>query len=82
MLSLGHCSASNVGLSTSFLSSTSSKNFCILYCQTWPIVDYNRLKYPKLADYTLPHKLDNNLIFDGGKGFSFDPFAEIVGVYQ
>ena len=44
-----------------------------------PIVSYNRLRYPELANNILPHKVDNILIFDGGEGFSFYPFNEIVG---
>ena len=45
----------------------------------WPIVSYDRLRYSELADNILPHKLDDILVFDGGEGFSFYPFAKIVG---
>ena len=43
-----------------------------------PIVSYNRLRYSKLADNILPHKLDDILVFDGGEGFNFYPFFKIV----
>ena len=48
----------------------------------WPIVSYNWLRYSESTDYILPHKLDNIFIFDGGEGFSFYPFAKIVGGNQ
>ena len=44
----------------------------------WPIVSYDRLRYSELTDYIFPHKSDI-FIFDGGEGFSFYSFAEIVG---
>ena len=48
----------------------------------WPIVIYDRLRYSELTDNIPPHKLDDILIFDGGEGFSFYPFAKIVGGNQ
>ena len=44
----------------------------------WPIVSYDQLRYSELEDNILPHKLDDILFFDGGKGFSFYPFSKIV----
>ena len=44
-----------------------------------PIVSYNRLRYPELANNIFPHELDNILIFDEGEGFDFYSFVEIVG---
>ena len=48
----------------------------------WPIVSYDRLRYSKPTDNIPPHKLDDILVFDGGEGFSFYPFAKIVGGNQ
>ena len=48
----------------------------------WPIVNYNRLRYFEPANNILPHKLDDILVFDGGEGFSFYPFDEIIGGNQ
>ena len=45
----------------------------------WPIVSYDRRRYFESTDNILSHKLDNILVFDGGEGFSFYPFAKIVG---
>ena len=45
----------------------------------WPIVSYDRLRYSESADNILPHKLDDILVFEGGEGSSFYPFAKIVG---
>ena len=47
-----------------------------------PIVSYDRLRYSELTDNIPPHKLDDILIFDGGEGFSFYPFAKIVSGNQ
>ena len=44
----------------------------------WPIVSYDRPRYSKSTINILPHKLDI-FVFDGGEGFSFYPFAKIVG---
>ena len=44
----------------------------------WPIVSYDRLRCFKPADNIPPHKLDDILVFDGGEGFHFHPFAKIV----
>ena len=74
MLPLGHCSVGTTGLSTSFRFSTHGRN---LY-----IVSYNRLRYSEPADNILPHKLVDILVFNGGEGFSFYPFAKIVGGNQ
>ena len=43
-----------------------------------PIVSYDRLRYSESADDILSHKLDDILVFDGGEGFIFYPFAKIV----
>ena len=43
---------------------------------------YNRLRYSELIDNILPHKLDDVLVFDGGKGLSLYPFSKIVGGNQ
>ena len=48
----------------------------------WPIVSYDRLRYSKSPENILPHKLDDIIFLDGGKDFSFYPFAKIVGGYQ
>ena len=48
----------------------------------WPIFSYNRLRYSKSVDNILPRKLDDILVFDGGEGFNFYPFAKIVGGNQ
>ena len=48
----------------------------------WPIFGYNQLRYSKPVDNILPHKLEDILVFDGGEGFSFYPFVEIVGGNQ
>ena len=48
----------------------------------WPIVSYDRLRYSKPVNNILPHKLDDILVFDGGEGFNFYPFAKIVGGNQ
>ena len=45
----------------------------------WTIVNLDRLRYSKLADNIFPYKLDDVFILDRGKGFSFYPFAKIVG---
>ena len=48
----------------------------------WPIVSYNRLRYFEPADNILLQKLDDILVFEGGEGFNFYPFAEIIGGNQ
>ena len=48
----------------------------------WSIVSYNRLRYSEPVDNILPYKLDDILVFDGNEGFSFYPFAKIVGGNQ
>ena len=44
-----------------------------------PIVSYNQLRYPELANNIFPQKLDNILIFDEGECFEFYSFVDIVG---
>ena len=48
----------------------------------WSIISSDRLRYSELADDILPHKLGDVLIFDGGEGFSFYPFAKVVSGNQ
>ena len=48
----------------------------------WAIISYDRLKHSEPAGDILPHKLGDVLVLDGGKGFSFYPFAKVVGGYQ
>ena len=48
----------------------------------WAIISYDRLKYSEPAGDILPHKLGDVLVFNGGKGFSFYPFAKVVGGNQ
>ena len=48
----------------------------------WPIVSYNRLRYFVLAYNIIPHKLDDVLVFDEGKGLSLYPFAKVVSGNQ
>ena len=50
--------------------------------ELWPIVGYNQLRYSKSAHNVFPYELNNDFIFDGCEGFSFYPFAEIVGGNQ
>ena len=45
----------------------------------WLIVSYNRLRYYEPIDNILPRKLDDVLVFDGGEGLNFYPFAKVVG---
>ena len=44
----------------------------------WTIISYDWLRYSKLAENILPHKLSDVLISDGGEGFSFYRFAKVV----
>ena len=44
----------------------------------WPIISYNRLRYSEPTNNILPQKLEDILVFDGGEGFNFYPFAKIV----
>ena len=46
------------------------------------IISYDRLRYSEPADDILPHKLGYVLVFDGGEGFSFYPFVEVVSGNQ
>ena len=46
------------------------------------IISDDRLGYFEPADNILPHKLGDVLVFDGGEGFSFYPFAKVVGGNQ
>ena len=48
----------------------------------WPVVSYDRLRYSELTDNVPPHKLDDILIFYGGEGFRFYPFAKVAGGNQ
>ena len=48
----------------------------------WAIISYDRLRYSKPEKNIPPHKLGDILIFDGGEGFSFYPFAKVVGGNQ
>ena len=48
----------------------------------WPIISYDQLKYSEPADNILPHKLGDVLVFDGSEGFSYYPFAKVVGGNQ
>ena len=41
------------------------------------IIIHDRLRYFEPTDDILPHKLGNVLVFDGGKGFRFYPFAKV-----
>ena len=42
------------------------------------IISYDRLRYSEPANDILPHKLGDVLVFGGGEGFSFYPFAKVV----
>ena len=44
----------------------------------WSIISYDRLRYSEPSSNILPHKLGDVLVFDGGEGFSFYPFAKVV----
>ena len=46
------------------------------------IISYDRLRYSKPKNDILPHKLGDVLVFDGGEGFIFYPFAEVVSGNQ
>ena len=46
------------------------------------IISYDRLRYSESADNILPHKLGDVLVFDGGEGFRFYPFAKVVSGNQ
>ena len=46
------------------------------------IINYDRLRYFEPADNILPHKLGDFLVFNGGEGFNFYPFAKVVGGNQ
>ena len=48
----------------------------------WPIVSYNRLRYSEPTDDVPPHKSDDIFVFDGGQGFSFNPFTKVVSGNQ
>ena len=48
----------------------------------WSIISSDRLRYSELADDIPPHKLGDVLIFDGGEGFNFYPFAKVVSGNQ
>ena len=56
--------------------------FVYFAIKLWPIVSYDLLRYSEPTDNNPPHKLDDILVFDGGEGFSFYPFAKIVGGNQ
>ena len=82
MLPPNHCSMGTMGLNISFLFSTHGKNFCILRCQT---VAHCQLQLTEVfrIDRLYPSKqIGQIFIFDGGEGFSFYPFAEMVGCNQ
>ena len=44
----------------------------------WYVISYDRLRYFEPTDNILPHKLGDVLVFEGGKDFSFYPFAKVV----
>ena len=46
------------------------------------IISYDRLRYTEPTHDILPHKSGDILIFDGGEGFSFYPFAKVVSGNQ
>ena len=46
------------------------------------IISYDRLRYFESTNNILLHKLGDVLVFDGGEGFSFYPFAKVVGGNQ
>ena len=46
------------------------------------IISYDRLRYSEPAYDILPHKLGDVLVFDGGEGFNFYLFAEVVSGNQ
>ena len=46
------------------------------------IISDDQLGYFESADNILPHKLGDVLAFDGSEGFSFYPFAKVVGGNQ
>ena len=48
----------------------------------WSIISYDRLRYFEPVDNIFPHKLGDILLFDGGEGFNFYPFAKVVGGNQ
>ena len=48
----------------------------------WLVVSYDRLRYSEPAENIPPHKLDDILVFDGGEGFRFYPFAKVVSGNQ
>ena len=48
----------------------------------WSIISYDRLRYFESADNILPRKMGDVLVFDGSEGFSFFPFAKVVGGNQ
>ena len=82
MLPPSHCSASTAGLSTSFLFSAHGKVFVYFVVEMWSIISYDRLRCSEPADNILPHKLCDILVFDGGEGFRFYPFAKVVSGNQ
>ena len=43
------------------------------------IISYDRLRYSEPTYNILPHKLGDILVFDGGEGFTFYPFAKVFG---
>ena len=45
----------------------------------WSIISYDGLRYFEPADNILPHKFGDVLVFDGSGGFSFYPFAKVIG---
>ena len=56
--------------------------FVYFAVKLWAIISYDRLRYSELTNNILPHKLGDVLVFDGGEGFSFYPFAKVVGGNQ
>ena len=46
------------------------------------IISYDLLRYFEPTDNILPHKLGDVLVFDGGEGFGFYPFAKVIGGNQ
>ena len=43
------------------------------------IINYDWLRYFDSTDDILPHKLGDVLVFDGGEGFNFYLFSQVVG---
>ena len=46
------------------------------------IISDDQLGYSEPTYNILPHKLVDVLVFDGGEGFNFYPFAKVVGGNQ